>query len=149
MARCEIQLPEDFIDKINTLSDKSQDMYIEALEKSSDIIKNRLVDNLRPHDKTGELSQSIKATVPKKFSGKEGAYYTVVRPTGTSATYIVRDKRYKRKTMARNMVKLAAIEYGVRGKIAPKPVLAKTLNSCRSAVESTIDEIITRTVGEK
>lgn len=71
-----------------------------ALEESAPIVKDKLVQLAKPHEKTGAMVKSIKAG---KASKKKDRYSLLVSPTGVD-----------RKTGVRNMEKLAYLEFGVK-----------------------------------
>ena len=148
MARCEVIFPTELIEKLDSLQQRGEDIALKALDEAAPIYEDALKRELQKHDKTGQLSKSIKRTKPKKFKGSIGAYYTVIRPTGKSNSTKPYSHigAYERKEPYRNMEKLADLELGVRGRQPATPIMTRVTNSCQSQVFEKMDEVITKEI---
>lgn len=141
MAQFESNIPTDFFKDLENIDEYAEKMINAAAPVVVDEMKSRL----KKHDRTGQLSNAVKASKPK-YNSKHGGHSCVVRPTGQSKTMIVNGKTYKRNKPVRNMEKLAAIEFGKSGQAAT-PVVADVVKATENEVAEIMQKVYEQEAG--
>ncbi len=122
----------------------------EALNEASPILEKSFKDELRKvitHQGDSETVTSVKTTKAKK--SKNGAWIVNVRPTGNSKKQVTIKGVVDRKKPISNAFKAVLLEYGVPGKRAPRPFLAKATRSAETQALKKVQEVYERKVGVK
>lgn len=148
MAVFEVNLPEDFLGDL--LKSDFDQICEEGLREAVPILEDSIKKSLRSvieHEGDSELVESVKSSKPKK--AKTGAWIANVNPKGYSE-HTYNDKRTPGRMVKRpvsNALKAIWKEYGVNGRQAPRPFLAKAVNDAREAALDKIQETYNRKVG--
>lgn len=137
--------PDDLIDKLIKLQD--DELEEECLNAVSDDVERSVKTELRKHDRTGEMSNSITTTIPSK--NKYGEYYIYTYPKGNSKnTYSkVTKKKGTRKYPVSNALKALWLEYG-NSHQAARPWQDTTRKNCEQQVFDKMQEVINRKMGD-
>lgn len=138
-------------DSFDSLFDvEFDDIAEEALNKAAPLLEQSMKSALKAsikHSGDSELVNSIKKKKAKKC--KNEAWIVNVGPTGYSKTqkYTAKGKgkNTSRKYPVSNALKAIWLEYGIAGKQAAHPFLARAHND----VQSQVHDIIEKTLGEK
>lgn len=137
MANFSCYMPDSLTEQLRNL-ESSEKIALDMLDSASPILEERVKNECAKHKRTGNMYKSIKRTKAKRTSN--GAYITVVRPTGTTTEYIDnKGVHRKRKTPVRNMEIMAYMEYGT-SKQAGTPVLSKAVNDSKDKVTDAMQE---------
>ena len=136
MAKCTVQMPEDFLLKVSKLADRTDEILPKVLEAGAEVVENRVRNNL-------------KGIIGKGNKEKDRSTGQLLRSLGTSKHLQDRDGNFnvkvgfsEKRTDGENNAKLASIlEYGKHGQ-SPRPFLkpAKT-QSKRECVQAMIDKL--------
>lgn len=127
MARCDIQIPEDFLLKLSRLGEKTDEIIPKVLEAGGEVVESKVKSNLQAvigsgtkeeSRSTGELLSALGVSSAKQdkdgnFNVKIG--FSEPRPDGKSNAMIA-----------------GVLEYGKHGQ-APKPFLKPAKSSSKSA----------------
>lgn len=127
MARCDIQIPEDFLLKLSRLGEKTDEIIPKVLEAGGEVVESKVNSNLQAvigsgtkeeSRSTGELLSALGVSSAKQdkdgnFNVKIG--FSEPRPDGKSNAMIA-----------------GVLEYGKHGQ-APKPFLKPAKSSSKSA----------------
>lgn len=127
MARCDIQIPEDFLLKLSLLGEKTDEIIPKVLEAGGEVVESKVKSNLQAvigsgtkeeSRSTGELLSALGVSSAKQdkdgnFNVKIG--FSEPRPDGKSNAMIA-----------------GVLEYGKHGQ-APKPFLKPAKSSSKSA----------------
>lgn len=136
MANFTMHGTEDFISRLEALSNGIGRVQEKMIDGATPILKETMSANIRAAaDRgyaTGALASSVKATKAKK---NNYGYFAAVRVTG------------KDKKGVRNGEKLAYLEYGVEGRQAARPVMAKTIRQSRNPCLRKMQEVFDREAG--
>ena len=130
MARCDIQIPEDFLLKLSRLGEKTDEIIPKVLEAGGEVVESKVKSNLQAvigsgtkeeSRSTGELLSALGVSSAKQdkdgnFNVKIG--FSEPRPDGKSNAMIA-----------------GVLEYGKHGQ-APKPFLKPAKSSSKSAAVS-------------
>ncbi len=138
MGKFDFYIDPNFLKKLGRLAEVEK-VVPKMIDGAMPILTKNVKDEIGKHKRTGNMEKSVKATKAKRK--KNGVWYAVVRPTGTTTEYM--DKYghvYKRKAPYRNMAILAHIEYGTEH-IPPTPILTKALKDSRHDVYAKMAEV--------
>lgn len=127
MARCDIQIPEDFLLKLSRLGEKTDEIIPKVLEAGGEVVESKVKSNLQAvigsgtkeeSRSTGELLSALGVSSAKQdkdgnFNVKIG--FSEPRPDGKINAMIA-----------------GVLEYGKHGQ-APKPFLKPAKSSSKSA----------------
>lgn len=137
MSKFSCYMPDDLIADLNRLG-QSDKVGCAMVDAAAPILEKNVKSECSKRKRTGNMYNSVKKTKAKRASN--GAYIAVVRPTGTSRTYIDnRGKEHKRVVPVRNMEIMAYMEYGT-SRQAPTPVLSKAVNDSSKPVYAAMQE---------
>lgn len=144
MANLDFNIPPEFYDQLNRLSDIDK-FAPQMLTEAAPILVDAMKSELSKHNRTAEMANAVKADKPK-MSPKHGGHFITVYPRGNSKEYIdSTGKRRKRNTKVRNMDKLVSIEYG-NSEQAATPVMGKIISKCENAVLEKMSQVYEREV---
>ena len=134
MAKCTVQMPEDFLMKVSKLADRTDDILPKVLEAGADVVEQKVRKN---------LSVAIGKGKSKRSTGQ------LLKSLGTSKPLQDRDGNLNVKigfaegrTDGENNAKLASIlEYGKHGQ-APRPFLKPAKSQSKNAcIQAMIDKL--------
>ena len=134
MAKCTVQMPEDFLMKVSKLVDRTDDILPKVLEAGADVVDQKVRKN---------LSAAIGKGKSKRSTGQ------LLTSLGTSKPLQDRDGNLNVKigfaegrTDGENNAKLASIlEYGKHGQ-APRPFLKPAKSQSKNAcIQAMIDKL--------
>ena len=140
MAKCTVQMPEDFLMKVSKLADRTDDILPKVLEAGADVVEQKVRKNLSAAIGKGKNSRS---------TGQ------LLKSLGTSKPLQDRDGNLNVKigfaegrTDGENNAKLASIlEYGKHGQ-APRPFLkpakSQSKNACIQAMIDKLDSEVSK-----
>lgn len=151
MAEFNIEFPEDFMSEL--LNTDFAEIAKEALAESAPLLEKEMKKSCTTaimHDGDSELVDSITAGKPK--ATKTDAWIVNVSPKGYSSTkkYTAvngRGQKRHRKYPVSNALKAIWKEYGIPGRQAPRPFLARAKNAAERAVIQKIQDVYNRKVG--
>lgn len=145
MAQLDFEIPKDFLKELEKAADLDR-IAPKMLEAAAPIVANELKSRLRRHDRTGQLSSSVKASKPK-YNEKHGGHSVFVGPSGKSKTYLDNAGKLRiRGDSERNMEKFFIIEYGKRGQ-APQPMIADVVKATENAAIEKMREVYEKEAG--
>jgi len=143
VGKFDFEADPNFLKQLGRLADVEK-FAAQMIAESIQILEKNVRSEVGKHKRTGNMAKSIKRTIPKK--NKKGVWYAVVRPTGTTTTYMnAKGKTFKRKKPYRNMAILAHLEYGT-SKQAPIPILSKAINDSKAPIEAKMREVFEREI---
>lgn len=130
MAKISFKMPEEFIKRIEALSDNREAVITKCLEAAGEIVekevKNSLYDVLSPEERNGELINSLGLT--PAMIDKNGVYNVKIGFSGM------------RGDGKKNALVGAILEYGTKdGRQPPRPYMKPAKNrSQKAAIEAMI-----------
>ena len=142
MARATYKLPEDFVMKVSSLADKTDEIVPKVLKEGGEVVKAKVKTNL----------EAVIGTGIKEDSRSTGE---LVRALGVTPASINRDGNYDVKvgfdeprSDGDSNAKIAnIIEYGKSGQPAKpflKPAKSASKNACIEAMKRKLDEEINK-----
>lgn len=137
------------LDELFTLDfdEIAEDALIEAAPVLQASMKKAIKTSIK-HDGDSELANSIKANKPKK--AKNGAWITNVTPKGYSKNKVfhANGRKTKRSYPVSNALKAIWKEYGIAGRQAASPFLAKATNDASARVVEILQNTFDKKVGD-
>ena len=142
MARATYKLPEDFLMKVSSLADKTDEIVPKVLKEGGEVVKAKVKTNL----------EAVIGTGTKEESRSTGE---LIRALGVTPASINRDGNYDVKvgfdeprSDGESNAKIAnIIEYGKSGQPAKpflKPAKSSSKNACIEAMKRKLDEEINK-----
>jgi HK97 gp10 family phage protein len=134
MAKFSFSMPEEFIEKIEKMSDIDK-IAPKMIDEATPIVVESIRKNLASHKDTGDLDESVKAKKSKKM--RNGGYYGRVSFEGYGST----DDHVP------NMIKAIALEYGSTQQDA-QPFMDKSVKDVEQEVYDKMQDVFDKEVGE-
>lgn len=142
MARATYKLPEDFLIKVSSLADKTDEIVPKVLKEGGEVVKAKVKTNL----------EAVIGTGTKEDSRSTGE---LIRALGVTPANINRDGNYDVKvgfdeprSDGESNAKIAnIIEYGKSGQPAKpflKPAKSSSKNACIESMKRKLDEEINK-----
>lgn len=95
MASFDFNMPDGLKNELEAAANIER-IAPKMLEAAAPVVVSAMKKRLSAHDKTGQLSASVKAG-KVKYSSKHGGHSMAVNPTGKSSTYIDAKGRLKKR----------------------------------------------------
>jgi HK97 gp10 family phage protein len=142
MGRCSFKMPEDFLLKVSTLAEKTDEIIPKVLEAGGEVVKAKVKANLQ-------------ATVGSDTKLTSRSTGELIDALGVTPAGVDRDGNYNvkvgfdepRKDGESNAKIANILEYGKSGQLAKpflKPAKSASRNACIEAMKRKLDEEISK-----
>ena len=134
IVRFEHENLNDMIKRIESFAN-SDEIYINAINEGTEIMKNAIESKAQRHRHTGAMAKSLKTTKPKR--NNQGDYAGRVKFTGSDGVAVSKSGNKFDRT---NWIKAFRIEYGT-SKQKAQPFVRPAIQGCESNINNKMNQV--------